>query len=290
MSPSPRRSTLPTMSDQAAHRALRTMAALAFVATVPALLLACSGSESVSTGTGSSESDLSECAEGMTGSASSGTPDTYSFRVHEGDPFSADITGTSNNGGGTWGLVVSDGKSSGVFCDKTPSCSFTVPSGVTRILVTATTTDIGYYKLSVHCQHQPAPATPSAPTPSAPTTPWVCPGKSVTVGNETDLETLITGQESSGCFGFDALVGPPPASDPACSCNHDDDAVRFQLCSSSPCTHATELGSDTLERSGSWMRINTGYYNQSPRARLFLTGTSLRNGPVKVCYRNVHSC
>lgn len=79
-------------------------------------------------------------------SASTGTPDTYFFDVTPGDPFCASITG---GGSGSWSLVVSNGTSSGVYCTGSPTCSIVVPPGQTTLLVTAVTTDIGSYTLTV---------------------------------------------------------------------------------------------------------------------------------------------
>lgn len=81
-----------------------------------------------------------------TDSASSGTPDTYFFDVTEGDPFCASITG---GGSGAWSLVVSNGTSSGVYCAGSPTCSIVVPPAQSTLLVTAVTTDIGGYTLTV---------------------------------------------------------------------------------------------------------------------------------------------
>jgi hypothetical protein len=79
-------------------------------------------------------------------SASVGTPDTYFFDVTPGDPFCATITG---GGGGTWSINASNGTSSGVYCSGSPKCSIIVPASTPTLLVTAITTDIGGYTLTV---------------------------------------------------------------------------------------------------------------------------------------------
>ena len=79
-------------------------------------------------------------------SASVGTPDSYFRDVTPGDPFCAEITG---GGGGSWGVVVSNGTSSGVYCNDVPSCAIEVPSGDTTLIVTAVTSDIGSYTLTI---------------------------------------------------------------------------------------------------------------------------------------------
>ena len=79
-------------------------------------------------------------------SASSGTPDTYFFDVRPGDPFCAEITG---GGSGRWGVTVSNGTSAGVYCSNVTPCRIRVPPGETTLLVTAQTTDIGSYTLTV---------------------------------------------------------------------------------------------------------------------------------------------
>ncbi|MEO7097475.1 MAG: hypothetical protein ABI175_29710 [Polyangiales bacterium] len=81
-----------------------------------------------------------------TDSASVGTPDTYFFDVNPGDPFCATITG---GGGGTWSINASNGTSSGVYCSGSPKCSIIVPASTPTLLVTAITTDIGGYTLTV---------------------------------------------------------------------------------------------------------------------------------------------
>lgn len=81
-----------------------------------------------------------------TDSASVGTPDTYFFDVNPGDPFCASITG---GGGGVWSVNVSNGTSSGVYCSGSSKCSIVVPAGQPTLLVTAVTTDIGGYTLTV---------------------------------------------------------------------------------------------------------------------------------------------
>jgi len=80
-------------------------------------------------------------------SASVGTPDTYFFDVNPGDPFCAEITG---GGSGTWGVTVSNGTSGGVYCSNVTPCRIRVPAGEMTLLVTAQTSDIGFYTLTVH--------------------------------------------------------------------------------------------------------------------------------------------
>jgi len=80
-----------------------------------------------------------------TDTASTGTPDTYFFDVNPGDPFCATITGS----GGTWSVNVSNGTSSGLYCSGSSKCSIVVPTGQLTLLVTAITTDIGSYTLTV---------------------------------------------------------------------------------------------------------------------------------------------
>lgn len=79
-------------------------------------------------------------------SASVGTPDTYFFDVNPGDPFCAEITG---GGSGTWGVTVSNGTSGGVYCSNVTPCRIRVPAGEPTLLVTAQTSDIGFYTLTV---------------------------------------------------------------------------------------------------------------------------------------------
>lgn len=81
-----------------------------------------------------------------TDSASSGTPDTYFFDVNPGDPFCATITG---GGSGAWSVNVSNGTSAGLYCSGGSKCSILVPAGQLTLLVTAVTTDIGSYTLTV---------------------------------------------------------------------------------------------------------------------------------------------
>lgn len=80
-------------------------------------------------------------------SASVGTPDTYFRDVRPGDPFCAEITG---GGSGSWGVTVSNGTTTGVYCRDVPRCAIRVPPGDTTLLVTAITSDIGFYTLTIH--------------------------------------------------------------------------------------------------------------------------------------------
>ncbi len=79
-------------------------------------------------------------------SASVGTPDTYFFDVNPGDPFCAEITG---GGSGRWGLTVSNGTSTGIYCSNVTPCRIRVGANDPTLLVTALTTDIGSYTLTV---------------------------------------------------------------------------------------------------------------------------------------------
>lgn len=81
----------------------------------------------------------------FSGSASSGTPDTFRLMIPPGSQVRANITGTSQNGGGTFGLVISDGTSQQVFCNGQSSCAFTVPEGLWTVFFTSVTDDIGHY-------------------------------------------------------------------------------------------------------------------------------------------------
>lgn len=82
----------------------------------------------------------------ITDSASSGTPDSYFIDVNPGDPFCAEITG---GGGGTWGVTVSNGTSTGVYCRNVTPCHIRIPAGVPTVIATAQTTDIGGYTLTL---------------------------------------------------------------------------------------------------------------------------------------------
>ena len=82
----------------------------------------------------------------ITDSASSGTPDSYFIDVNPGDPFCAEITG---GGDGSWGVTVSNGTSTGVYCRNVTPCRIRIPAGVPTVIVTAQTTDIGGYTLTL---------------------------------------------------------------------------------------------------------------------------------------------
>ena len=84
--------------------------------------------------------------ETISDTASVGTPDTYFRDVRPGDPFCAEIVG---GGSGTWSVVVSNGTSSGVYCTGVARCAIRVPAATPTLLVTATTTDIGAYTLTI---------------------------------------------------------------------------------------------------------------------------------------------
>jgi hypothetical protein len=79
-------------------------------------------------------------------SASVGTPDSYFFDVDSGSPMAASITGGGN---GTWSVNVFGGMSNHLYCTGTSSCQVMLRPEDTVVVVTAITTDIGYYSLSV---------------------------------------------------------------------------------------------------------------------------------------------
>jgi hypothetical protein len=80
-------------------------------------------------------------------SASTGTPDSYFFDVDSGSPLSASITGGGN---GTWSVNVYGGYSNQLYpCSGTPSCQVMLRPEDTTVIITAITTDIGYYQLTV---------------------------------------------------------------------------------------------------------------------------------------------
>lgn len=78
-------------------------------------------------------------------SASVGTPDSYFITTIPCTPFSASITGT----GSPWTVNVSNGTSAGLYCTGSTTCAITVPPGQTTLIVTAVTTDIGNYTLTI---------------------------------------------------------------------------------------------------------------------------------------------
>ncbi len=78
-------------------------------------------------------------------SASVGTPDSYFITTIPCTPFSASITGT----GSPWTVNVSNGTSAGLYCTGSTTCTTTVPPGQTTLIVTAVTTDIGNYTLTI---------------------------------------------------------------------------------------------------------------------------------------------
>ncbi len=81
-------------------------------------------------------------------SASVGTPDSYFFNVDPGSPLSASITGGGN---GTWSVNVYGGYSNQLYaCSGSPLCQVMLKPEDTTVIVTAITTDIGGYSLTVH--------------------------------------------------------------------------------------------------------------------------------------------
>lgn len=80
-------------------------------------------------------------------SASVGTPDSYFFNVDPGSPLSASITGGGN---GTWSVNVYGGYSNQLYaCSGSPLCQVMLRPEDTTVIVTAITTDIGGYSLTV---------------------------------------------------------------------------------------------------------------------------------------------
>jgi len=81
-------------------------------------------------------------------SASVGTPDSYFFNVDPGSPLSASITG---GGSGTWSVNVYGGYSNQLYpCSGQALCQVMLRPEDTTVIVTAITTDIGGYSLTVH--------------------------------------------------------------------------------------------------------------------------------------------
>jgi hypothetical protein len=81
-------------------------------------------------------------------SASVGTPDSYFFNVDPGSPLSAFITGGGN---GTWSVNVYGGYSNQLYpCSGSPLCQVMLRPEDTTVIVTAITTDIGGYSLTLH--------------------------------------------------------------------------------------------------------------------------------------------
>lgn len=134
------------------------------------------------------------------------------------------------------------------------------------------------------------PNNPRDPSPSEPEPErWTCPGTTLTVSTNTLLEPVTTGDERYGCFGLDVLVGVKKR-EPGGYFYEPIDKVFFTLCADASCAPTDDLPGEWLTRGGSFMRINPGYHNQSPRSRLLLTASSHSGKPVKICYRNLHDC
>ncbi|MCA9664107.1 MAG: hypothetical protein KC503_00920 [Myxococcales bacterium] len=79
-------------------------------------------------------------------SASGGTPDSYFFDVDPGSPLAASITG---GGSGSWTVNVFGGVSNRLYCSGAPSCQVMLWPQDTTVIITAITTGIGYYTLTV---------------------------------------------------------------------------------------------------------------------------------------------
>lgn len=79
-------------------------------------------------------------------SASTGTPDSYFFDVDAGSPIAASITG---GGSGTWSVNVFGGMTNTLYCTGAPSCQVMLDPQDTVVIVTAITTAIGSYTLTV---------------------------------------------------------------------------------------------------------------------------------------------
>ncbi|MEZ4458126.1 MAG: hypothetical protein R3E66_00070 [bacterium] len=83
----------------------------------------------------------------LSDSASTGTPDSYFFDVDSGSPLSASITG---GGSGTWSVNVYGGYSNQLYpCSGSSLCQVMLRPEDTTVIVTAVTTDIGSYTLTV---------------------------------------------------------------------------------------------------------------------------------------------
>lgn len=80
------------------------------------------------------------------GTASTGTPDSYFFDVDAGSPMAASITGGGN---GTWSVNVFGGMTNTLYCTGTASCQVMLDPQDTVVVVTTITTDIGQYSLTV---------------------------------------------------------------------------------------------------------------------------------------------
>lgn len=79
-------------------------------------------------------------------SASTGTPDSYFYDVDAGSPLSASITG---GGTGIWSVNVFGGYSNMLYCTGTSSCQVMLRPEDTTVIVTAVTTGIGSYSLTI---------------------------------------------------------------------------------------------------------------------------------------------
>ena len=82
----------------------------------------------------------------LSDSASVGTPDSYFFDVDSGSPLSASITG---GGSGSWSVNVFGGYSNYLYCTALTSCQVMLRPEDVTVIVTAITTDIGSYSLTI---------------------------------------------------------------------------------------------------------------------------------------------
>lgn len=79
-------------------------------------------------------------------SASTGTPDSYFYSVDSGSPLSASISG---GGSGFWTVNVFGGYSNHLYCTGTSLCRVMLRPEDTTVIITAVTTGIGPYTLSI---------------------------------------------------------------------------------------------------------------------------------------------
>ena len=78
-------------------------------------------------------------------SASTGTPDSYFYEVDPGSPLSANISGSN----GIWSVNVYGGMSNQLYCTGSSLCQVMLRPEDTIVVVTAITTNIGSYSLTV---------------------------------------------------------------------------------------------------------------------------------------------